>query len=140
MKRSIWPTSLYRHLAAQKTNLKFLAVGVIGFVCNYLVLKICTSIGWHIFLSEVVAAIVALQITFIAHDRWTYRKTQEYKVSPMRRYRIYVMSNSFASLLVVIFFTLFSIWLTHFPALALSAIAGLLWNYMANKILIWRHH
>lgn len=140
MKRSIWPTSLYRRLAAQKTNLKFLAVGVIGFVCNYLILKLCMSIGWHILLSEVVAAIVALHVTFIAHDKWTYRGAQAYKVPLMKRYQIYIVSNSFASLLVVVFFALFSIWLTNFPALALSATVGLLWNYMANKILIWRHH
>ena len=140
MKRSIWPTYLYRHLMTQKTNLKFLAVGVIGFVCNYIVLKICTSIGWSTLFSEIAAAIIALQVTFIAHDRWTYKQNQEYKASPIRRYRTYVVSNSFASLLVVVFFALFSIWLTHLPALALSAIVGLVWNYLANKILIWKHH
>ncbi|MEJ0072825.1 MAG: GtrA family protein [Candidatus Saccharibacteria bacterium] len=56
-----------------------MAVGVLGFLCNYLVLKICVTIGLNSLVSEIIAAAMALQVTFIAHDKWTYRREEAYK-------------------------------------------------------------
>ena len=124
-------------------SIRFVIIGGVGFVCNYAVLWTGTEkLGLQKILAELIAAAVALQVTFLFHDRWTYRNRHEarqYHLSLWRRYRLYVVSNSFASLLTVVFFALFSLFLSHFEALALSALAGLLWNFFMNKAIIWRH-
>jgi len=131
---------IYRN---KKLTSKFVIIGGLGFICNYTVLKL-TIRGWHLnrVLAEVVAALVALQITFILHDRWTYRidkSIHEYHLSPGKRYRSYLLSNSFGSLMTVIAFAIFSIFIGHFLALALAAVVGLVWNFVINKSIIWHH-
>ena len=127
----------------KKLTLKFGIIGGVGFVCNFLVLKLCIDTGGlNKILAEVIAALVALQITFLLHDRWTYRideTVHKYHLSFGGRYKAYLMSNSFASLLTVVFFALFSIFLGHLPALALAAVVGLVWNFLLNKNVIWHH-
>jgi len=112
-------------------------------VCNYLILKFSIN-AWALnrVLAETLGAVVALQITFILHDNWTYRidkTTYKYNLIITKRYRRYLISNSFASILTVAFFALFSIFLGHFLALALAAAVGLTWNFLVNKSIIWHH-
>lgn len=131
---------IYRN---KKLTVKFGIIGGVGFVCNFAVLKLGINYaGLNKILAEIVAALVALQVTFFLHDRWTYRidKTiHKYHLNFSQRYRAYLVSNSFGSLLTVVFFALFSIFLGHFPALALAAVAGLIWNFLINKTIIWHH-
>lgn len=73
---------------------------------------------------------------------WTYkinRKTHAYNFSLLKRYRAYFISNSFSSFLTIVSFSLFSIALTHLPALVLGSFIGLLWNFVMNKKVIWHH-
>ncbi len=127
----------------KKLTIKFGIIGGVGFVCNYAVLKV----GIHVLelnrvLAECLAALVALQITFLLHDRWTYRidKTvHKYHLSMFERYKAYLISNSFASVLTVIFFAIFSTFLGHLVSLAMAAIVGLVWNFLINKNIIWHH-
>ncbi len=131
---------IYRN---KKLTLKFGIIGGVGFVVNFGILKLCiSSFGLNKVVAEVIAALVALQVTFLLHDRWTYRideTVHKYHLSFGQRYKAYLVSNSFASLLTVVFFALFSIFLGHFFALALAAIVGLLWNFLLNKNVIWHH-
>lgn len=124
-------------------TIKFSIIGGIGFITNYLVLKGCiAAFGVNRVVAELLAALVALQVTFVLHDRWTYRidrSTHKYHMSIWQRYRTYLISNSFASLLTVVFFGFFSRFLSHLPALGLSAVAGLTWNYLINNKVIWGH-
>ena len=138
MKEHIY--DIYRN---KKLTMKFGIIGGIGFVCNYAILKVGISAG-HLnkIIAEILAAFVALQVTFILHDKWTYRidKTiHKYHLNIQRRYRAYLMSNSFGSLMTVAFFALFSIFLGHLLALGLAAIVGLIWNFVVNKAVIWHH-
>lgn len=127
----------------KKLTMRFGTIGGVGFLCNFGILKLCTSsFGLNKVLAEVIAALVALQVTFLLHDKWTYRideTVHKYHLTFGRRYKAYLISNSFASLLTVVFFAVFSIFLSHFPALALAAIIGLLWNFLLNKNVIWHH-
>lgn len=127
----------------RKLTAKFLAIGCIGFASNYAVLSLSTSV-LHLnkIVAELIAAAVALQVTFLLHDRWTYRidkNTHTYHLGLGGRYWLYIVSNSFGSLLTVGFFAVFSGFLAHFPALVLGAIAGLVWNFLMNKTVIWRN-
>jgi putative flippase GtrA len=128
---------------AHKVTVKFGIIGGVGFVSNYLVLKGCIVVlGANRIVAELIAALMALQVTFVLHDRWTYQidhTVHAYHMTIGKRYRTYLVSNSFASLLTVAFFGLFSTFLDHLPALALAAVAGLTWNYLVNKKVIWGH-
>jgi putative flippase GtrA len=131
---------IYRN---KKLTIKFIIIGGMGFVSNFFVLKLAISqFGLNKVVAELIAAAVALQITFLLHDKWTYRidKTvHKYHLHFWSRYRTYILSNSFASFITVIFFAIFSIFLSHFFALAFAAVVGMSWNFIVNKKIIWHH-
>jgi putative flippase GtrA len=132
---------IYRN---KKLTAKFIAIGSVGFIFNYGVLKLCYhAFHFNSILSEIIAAAAALQLTFLLHDKWTYRidrTIHKYHLSLAQRYKAYLFSNSFGSLLTVIFFALFEIFFRHLIALGLAAIAGMIWNFVINKAIIWRHN
>lgn len=134
---------LYDIYRNKRLTAKFGIIGGVGFISNYLILKLCTDMfSLNRITGELLAAAVALQVTFILHDRWTYKidETQHvYQLSFGKRYRAYVISNSFGSLLTVLLFALFSLFFGHFVALALAACGGLVWNFLVNKAVIWHH-
>ncbi len=125
-------------------TLKFLIVGFIGFVANYTVLTFATSFfNLNKIFSEVIAAALALQLTFLLHDRWTYRESADDDLSlrlPLKgRYILYLTSNAFSSVMTVILFSIFTQFIVlDFVALALSAAAAMVWNYVFNKMVIWK--
>ena len=124
-----------------RLKLRFLTVGLIGFFVNYIVLSISIALGLHQVPGEVVAAIVALQVTFVCHDQWTYLD----KSSPLRRnitkrYAMYIASNSFGSVMTVVIFSFITQFISfHLVSLGLAAVAAMIWNYVINKVYIWQH-
>ena len=134
---------LYDAYRNKKQTGKFVVIGSIGFVCNYLVLKLGTStLGLDRVLAEVLAVAIALQVTFVLHDRWTYsidKSVHKYHLSQWGRYRAYLFSNSFGSLLTIGLFSLFSFFLNHFLSLAFASGISLVWNFLMNKAVIWHH-
>lgn len=122
-------------------TIRFLIVGTVGFVVNYAVLKAVLMLNVHSTFAEIVAVIVALQVTFLLHDSWTYKlkleETHRYKL--MTRYFSYLSSNALSSALIVILFSLFALFLNHFYALLGAAFFGMIWNYIINKTVVWRH-
>ena len=127
----------------RKVIAKFIVIGSIGFLCNYGILKLGTAVlDLNRIVAEVLAVAVALQVTFILHDRWTYRidKTiHKYHLNFAQRYRMYIMSNSFSSLLIVVTFAIASAFINHLPALVIASMVGLTWNFLVNKNIIWHH-
>jgi len=121
---------------------RFLLVGVVGFFVNYGLLVILTQFNTlnHI-TAEIIAAIVALHVTFALHDRWTYRvhtpKGTE-AMSLSARYISYLASNSLGSLMTVVGFSFLYNFLTRVTALMGGAIVGMAWNYAMNTYVIWR--
>jgi putative flippase GtrA len=119
---------------------KFVIVGGIGFIVNYAVLKIFTQMGANSVIAEILAVLVALQVTFLLHDNWTYRlhkqKNHQFKLST--RYFSYLTSNSLGALITVTLFSFFSIFLHHFFALVVASMFSMIWNFFMNKVIVWR--
>jgi putative flippase GtrA len=121
-----------------KQTLKFLLVGGLGFIFNFIILKISIYFGVNIVLSEIIATLFALQLTFLLHDNWTYKlhKKKSHHYNNSIRYIGFITSNSIGSILTII---LFSIYLSHFIALALAAMISMAWSFFMNKMLIWKN-
>lgn len=125
-----------------KLLFRFCTVGVIGFLTNFLILKVAIdSFHMHKIPGEVVAAIVALNVTFFLHDNWTYKVLggeNSRKLPIYERYIAYVFSNSFGSIMTVVMFAGLSGYMSRLPALGLAALAAMVWNFFMNKVVIWR--
>lgn len=121
---------------------RFGLVGVLGFVCNFTILKLINDYaGVALIPSEIIAAIVALNVTFVAHDQWTYKQfhaESKMKLPLYKRYFVYTASNAFSSVMTVVLFGLLNKALHRLPALALAALVSMVWNYFMNKLIIWR--
>lgn len=122
---------------------RFIIVGIAGFVFNSCVLAICIDyLGIGKIISEALAMLFALQLTFLLHDRWTYidstagRKAYSWKLR--KRYTTYLASNSFGSILTIVLFGVFSQTLPRLTALGIAALISMAWNFMANKVIVWR--
>lgn len=121
---------------------RFMLVGVVGFLVNYTILSSMTELKLLDYLSaEILAAAVALHVTFALHDRWTYRlhtPVGTAKLSLKARYATYLASNGFGAFMTVVFFGFLFMYINRLPALLLAAIAGIVWNYLMNTYVIWR--
>jgi glycosyltransferase involved in cell wall biosynthesis len=121
---------------------RFMIVGATGFIVNYLILVLLTQfLGIGHVAAEVIAAIVALQVTFLLHDRWTYQLhtppgTERLKLPA--RYASYIISNAFGSFMTVVAFSFLYSYLTRLTALLVAAIVGVIWNYLMNTYIIWQ--
>lgn len=124
----------------ETTGVRFMAVGVIGFLTNYAVLVLLSSTGYSHIVSEIIAAILALQVTFILHDRWTYKlHTHGQEALPIwGRYISFMSSNMLGSLMTIIIFGILYEYINRLPALLVAAMIGLIWNYIVNLYITWR--
>jgi putative flippase GtrA len=131
-------------LIKNKQNYRFIIVGTSGFLFNSCLLLILNShFRIEKIISEVIAMIFSLQLTFILHDRWTYKdgnyKSTHYHWSLKKRYTTYLFSNSFSSVLTIFLFAVFSIFLPRIIGLGIAALISMCWNFLMNKIMIWKH-
>jgi putative flippase GtrA len=133
---------LNKHFIAEVC--RFGIVGGIGFVVNYGVLSLLSS---HYRLdhvtSEVIAMLIALQVTFVLHDIWTYRehkRRHDYSHRLRVRYGSYLLSNTAGSAMTIVGYAVLYHYLHSFFALALAAVVGMLWNFCINRFVIWKHH
>ena len=119
---------------------RFIVVGSIGFICNYVVLKLLTLNHINSVLAEVIAVAVALHVTFVLHDNWTYKfgKEKSHHHALRVRHASYITSNLFGSLMTVILFSAFYLFLTRFEALVIASLIAMFWNFFMNKKVIWR--
>jgi len=142
MKDKIY-NQIYDIYRDRKVTAKFIVIGSVGFLCNYGVLKLGTAVlDLNRIVAEILAVAVALQVTFILHDKWTYRidrTIHKYHLDFAQRYRMHMMSNSFSSLLIVVTFAIASVFMGHLPALVIASMVGLTWNFLVNKNIIWHH-
>jgi dolichol-phosphate mannosyltransferase len=121
---------------------RFMIVGATGFVANYVSLVILSQLlGMNHIEAEVIAAALALQVTFILHDRWTYEFHTPPGTARLKfpaRYASYLISNAFGSLLTVVVYSLTYNYLTRLTSLLTGAIVGVIWNYAINTYIIWQ--
>jgi glycosyltransferase involved in cell wall biosynthesis len=123
------------------TALRFLIVGGIGFLTNYAILVVLTQFNTvqHI-IAETIAAAVALQVTFLLHNSWTYNlKTQvsDVRLPLTARYVSYILTNAFGSFMTVVMFGVLYSYVPRLPSLLLAAVLGIVWNYLVNTYVIW---
>jgi len=120
---------------------RFIIVGGTGFIINYIILVLLSQFaGVQHVIAETIAAFIALQVTFILHDRWTYQihtPPGTAKLSFSKRYASYFFSNAFGSLMTVVAFSFLYSYLPRFISLLLAALIGVAWNYFMNKYIIW---
>jgi putative flippase GtrA len=96
--------------------------------------------GANRLIGEAVAMLFSLQLTFALHDRWTYKGEDfaaGYSMGVRKRYVSYLISNSFGSVLTVVLFASFA-FLPRFMALGAAAAVSMVWNFVFNKVVIWR--
>lgn len=125
-------------------TLKFILVGIVGFIVNYIVLRISVNhYGLNKLVGEIVGTIFALQVTFLLHSYWTYSRKSlhinDYSLGAFQRYVTFITSNTVGSVMTIIAFGFTSIWIdSKMIALGLAAILGTTWNYFANLLITWR--
>lgn len=123
--------------------LKFGVTGAIGFVVNYSVLHYLTATHHTQKLTaEIIATAVALQITFILNNYWTYSQLtteNELILSLRKRYIAFITSNLVGSLVTIVAFGVLSTYLkADFVSLLVAAIFGMTWNFFANLFVTWQ--
>lgn len=124
-----------------KQIFKFGTVGVVGFVVNYLVLVLVSNEISNYLLSETLAAVVALQVTFLLHESWTYKVEHSERglvLSYPVRYGTYLISNSTGMIMTIVIYSLLSAYFGRLLSLALAAGISMFWNFFMNRIFIWR--
>lgn len=121
---------------------RFLIVGSVGFATNYALLVLLgLAFDLHHAVAEAFAALLALQVTFLLHDHWTYLlhvPPGTERLKKPTRYMAYLLSNSFGVFITVAAFSLLYPTLPRFPSLLIAALFALVWNYSVNTYVIWR--
>lgn len=120
---------------------RFVVVGVVGFIFNYGLLQVFSSLlGINHVVSEAVAMLFSVHLTFLLHDRWTYagQGSHKYLWGIGKRYASYLASNAFSAMLTVVLFGVFAQVMPHVVALGSAAMISMVWNFTLNKVLIWR--
>jgi putative flippase GtrA len=124
------------------TVTRFILVGGLGFLTNYALLVLLTELtNLGYILAEIIAALIALHVTFVFHDQWTYRLYTPPGTAMFgfkTRYVTYVFSNALGSLFTVVSFSVLFNYLDRLLSLVIAAIIGVCWNYAANTFIIWR--
>lgn len=120
---------------------RFLIVGVVGFFTNYFALVLMQSaLNINHITAEALAALLALQVTFLLHDQWTYTvgsKDSVRRLGLLSRYITYFTSNAFGSIMTVVGFGFLYNYLPRLISLLIAAVGGLIWNYLMNTYIIW---
>jgi glycosyltransferase involved in cell wall biosynthesis len=121
---------------------RFAVVGAIAFVFNYILLLLLHRFtGMNKIESEAVAMLFSVHLTFLLHDQWTYkglRGNREYFWDIRKRYASYVLSNGFSAILTIVMFGVFAEFMPTLLALGIAAFVSMIWNFVVNKVVIWR--
>lgn len=124
--------------------MRFLIIGSVAFVLNALTLLVCADV-FHIekITAEIIAMVFSLNFTFYLHDNWTYvihdDRSTGYKKPFLVRYTEYIISNIIGAGMTVGVFWLLSGLMPKLAALAIGALVAMIWNFIMNKIVIWKH-
>lgn len=140
--------TLFKNTLLKQVNLlvivlKFSAVGAVGFIINYSLLRY--FVGQYSIdkiLAEILATIFALQATFLLNNYWTYRSPkhdESFSLSFSARYVAYITSNSAGAVITIVFFAIAHQFIPlDFIALLIGAFFGTMWNFLLNLLFVWR--
>lgn len=119
---------------------KFIFVGGLAFIINYLLLGIFTrELHLQKIIAEVIAIALTMQLTFVLHDRWTYSEngSDTYRLKLSKRYTSYILANSSGALITALLFAFFAHYTQNLIALGLAAAISMCWNFFMN-LFVWK--
>jgi len=119
--------------------IRFLFVGSVGFVVNFIGLTILFHIlGIHILFSQLISAEAALIVTFFGNNYWAFSGDHHHTLKQkIIRYHATSWIGVGLNSLCVILLVHYAHWY-YGLALVVGAIVGLFWNYTLNKRVIFR--
>lgn len=120
---------------------RFCMVGALGFTINFLLLTLFFGVlGLPLFVSQVIAAEVALFHNFLWHNYWTYKSSKVHKSLGALVVQFHITSwvavVGSAALISLLVHT-FNV--DYMVALVISSAAAMFWNFGWTKFVIWRH-
>lgn len=117
---------------------RFLIVGTIGFIVNFFCLFIFFDLlKLSIVVAQIISVETALVATFIGNNFWAFKGHLHHKLpKKFAKYQITALMgvgiNSATVIILVSFFDVF-----YGLALAFGSVAGLSWNYTANRHVVF---
>lgn len=121
--------------------IRFCIVGGTGFVINLFLLTLLNqALGAPVFVSQFVAAEIALFSNFILHHKWTYKKSKTKKTIRLLLVQFHATSWPAiigSALMVDLGVRLLN--LSNFLALVISSAIALFWNFAWSKYIVWRN-
>jgi putative flippase GtrA len=129
--------SYYKLLAYDK--IRFIFVGGLGFVVNYLMLALVYDfLSAPILLAQIVAAETALLATFVGNNFWAFRGHHHI---PIKEKILKFHATAGIGLVINSSFVVVLVKYAHFYyglALVVGSLAALIWNYTMNKKVIFK--
>ena len=120
--------------------IRFCIVGGLGFLINFVILaSLHTLFHLNVFLSQLIAAEVALFSNFTLHHYWTYKRNRITKTRKTLLLQFHVLSWPAilgSALLVSVGVSVLR--LNDLTALVFSSAIALGWNFVWSKYVIWR--
>jgi putative flippase GtrA len=129
--------SYYNLISSDK--IRFLVIGGVGFVINYVLLAITYS-GLHlpIHLAQIISTELALVSTFIGNNYWAFKG--HHHISIHKKF-LKFQTSALAGLLVNYACQVILVHYAHMYyglALAIGTLAGLIWNYFFYKKFVFK--
>lgn len=118
--------------------IRFLFVGGVGFVVNFIGLTILFHmLGIPILISQLISAEVALIVTFFGNNYWAFSGDHHHTLKQkIMRYHMTAWIGVGINSLCVVLLVHYAHWYYGF-ALVVGAAVGLVWNYTLNKKVIF---
>ncbi len=119
----------------------FAAAGWLGFVTDYLVLRLALHLGLSPATGRIVSLLCAMHVTFLVNGLFVFRRLERRRL--LRQWASYMAANGFGNFCNYwIFVTLVSLhgWFVsnHLTALAISGFVAWTINYTGTRLLVFR--
>lgn len=119
---------------------RFCLVGLAGFVINFILLTfLYKTLHVHLFISQLIAAEVALFNNFMWHHHWTYKDRGGHKT--IGSLIIQFHATSWVAIIgsALLMSLGVNVWhISYSAALVFSSAVALFWNFGWTKFVIWR--
>jgi len=126
----------------QSDFIRFCIVGSLGFFINFAILTLLYKV-FHspLFISQIIAAEIALFSNFMFHHHWTYKANHVRKTLSKLIVQFH-LTTWFAVIgsALIVSAGVHVLHLHYFPSLVLASGTALLWNFGWSKFVIWRQH
>ncbi len=121
---------------------RFCIVGTLGFVINFVILTLLYR-KFHspLFISQLIAAEIALFSNFMFHHHWTYKASKVRKT--MTRLIVQFHLTSWVAVIgsaAIVSGGVHILHLHYAASLVLASGLAMVWNYGWSKFVIWRKH